>query len=104
MDSTGRPFLFRITKVGREFLLQEGTDQRYGARHLKRAIERHVVSPLARLLGTAQVQSGDVLLIDRRPGEQGLAFRKDKNRRSFREQLPFVMAMPTQLAVAQLGA
>jgi hypothetical protein len=45
-----------------------------------------------------------VLLIDRHPGEQGLAFRKDKTQRSFREQVPFVMAMPTQLAVAQLGA
>jgi ATP-dependent Clp protease ATP-binding subunit ClpB len=73
-DSTARPFLFRITSEGREFLLQEGTDQRYGARHLKRAIERYVVSPLARLLATAQVRSGDVLLIDRHPGEKGLAF------------------------------
>jgi len=34
-------FLFRVTDAGREFLLSEGTDQRYGARHLKRAIERH---------------------------------------------------------------
>src|SRR5215813_6359358 len=40
LDSTTRPFLFRITEAGREFLLQEGTDQRYGARHLKRAMER----------------------------------------------------------------
>ena len=104
LDSSAIPFAFEITNEGRRFLLEEGTDQRYGARHLKRAIERHVVSPLARLLGTAQVQSGDMLLIDRHPGEQGLAFRKDKDRRSFREQLPFVMAMPRQLAVAQLGA
>src|SRR6202166_4642452 len=43
-------FLFRVTGAGREFLLQEGTDQRYGARHLKRSIERHVVYPLANLL------------------------------------------------------
>ena len=104
LDSSAVPFSFEITNEGRQFLLEEGTDQRYGARHLKRAIERHVVSPLARLLGTAQVQSGDVLLIDRHPGEQALTFCKDKSRRSFREQVPFVMAMPTQLAVAQLGA
>ena len=45
-------FLFRVTDAGREFLLYEGTDQRYGARHLKRAIERHVVFPLANLLAT----------------------------------------------------
>jgi ATP-dependent Clp protease ATP-binding subunit ClpA len=41
LDAATRPFLFRITEEGRAFLLQEGTDQRYGARHLKRAIERH---------------------------------------------------------------
>jgi hypothetical protein len=39
-----------MTDSSREFLLEEGTDQRYGARHLKRAIERYLVSPLARLL------------------------------------------------------
>jgi len=48
-------FLFRVTEAGRDFLLREGTDQRYGARHLKRAIERHVVYPLANLLATDQV-------------------------------------------------
>src|SRR6266581_762471 len=72
LDSTTRPFLFRITSEGREFLLQEGTDQRYGARHLKRAIERYVVYPIARLLATAQVHQGDALVIDHHLGEQGL--------------------------------
>jgi ATP-dependent Clp protease ATP-binding subunit ClpB len=57
-------FLFRVTDAGREFILDEGTDQRYGARHLKRAIERHVVFPLANLLATQQVNSGDMLCID----------------------------------------
>src|SRR5438445_11777707 len=61
LDSTTRPFLFRITSEGREFLLEEGTDQRYGARHLKRAIERYLVYPIARLLATAQVHHGDAL-------------------------------------------
>ena len=57
-------FLFRVTAAGREFLLLEGTDQRYGARHLKRAIETHVVYPLANLLATEQVKLGDMLCID----------------------------------------
>src|SRR5208282_3812584 len=41
LETAKGQFLFRVTAQGREFLLQEGTDQRYGARHLKRAIERH---------------------------------------------------------------
>src|ERR1700730_6894371 len=82
LDFAASPFLFRVTDEGRQFLLQEGTDQRYGARHLKRAIERYVVRPIARLLTTAQVCSGDVLLIDRHPGDKGLSFLNDTRLRS----------------------
>jgi ATP-dependent Clp protease ATP-binding subunit ClpB len=80
LDTATRPFLFRITEEGRAFLLQEGTDQRYGARHLKRAIERYVVHPIARLLATAQVREGDVLVIDRHPADKALAFLRDSER------------------------
>ena len=88
LDSTTRPFLFRITSEGREFLLEEGTDQRYGARHLKRAIERYVVYPIARLLATAQVHYGDALVIDHHLGEEGLVFLRDKENRSSDLPLP----------------
>jgi len=88
LDSTTRPFLFRITSEGREFLLEEGTDQRYGARHLKRAIERYVVYPFARLLATAQVHQGDALVIDHHLGEEGLVFLRDKENRSSDLPLP----------------
>ena len=64
LDTAKGQFLFRVTDAGRHFLLQEGTDQRYGARHLKRAIERHVVYPLANLLATDQVSLGDLVRID----------------------------------------
>jgi len=64
LDTAKGQFLFRVTEAGRNFLLQEGTDQRYGARHLKRAIERHVVYPLANLLATDQVTLGDLVKID----------------------------------------
>jgi len=88
LDSTTRPFLFRITSEGREFLLEAGTDQRYGARHLKRAIERYVVYPIARLLATAQVHRGDALIIDHHLSEEGLVFLRDKENRSSDLPLP----------------
>jgi ATP-dependent Clp protease ATP-binding subunit ClpA len=88
LDSTTRPFLFRITSEGREYLLEEGTDQRYGARHLKRAIERYVVYPIARLLATAQLHQGDALVIDHHLGEEGLVFLRDKEDRSSDIPLP----------------
>ncbi len=99
-DSTARPFLFRITDEGRQFLLQEGTDQRYGARHLKRAIERYLVCAIARLLATAQVHQGDVLVIDRYPGERGLAFLRDTEKRSSYSKMPFAVSNPGPLATA----
>lgn len=64
LDTAKGQFLFRVTPTGRDFLLREGTDQRYGARHLKRSIERHVVYPLANLLATDQVNLGDLVCID----------------------------------------
>jgi len=97
LDSTAVPFLFQMTGEAREFLLEEGTDQRYGARHLKRSIERYVVSPLARLLATGQVRSGDVLLIDRDPDEKRLAFLKDSERSSYHANMLFAAPIANQL-------
>jgi ATP-dependent Clp protease ATP-binding subunit ClpB len=74
LETAKGQFLFRVTAAGREFLLQEGTDQRYGARHLKRAIERHVVYPLANLLATEQVHLGDLVCIDWNKDNEGLSF------------------------------
>jgi len=101
-DSTGRPFLYRITEEGREFLIEEGTDQRYGARHLKRAIERHLVSPLARLLGTAQLRAGDLLLIDRHAGEKGLAFRRDAEKWIPLTRMPFAASQSGHLTTGDV--
>ena len=58
------PFMFRVLPQARAFLLREGTDLRYGARHLKRAISRHMVYPLANLLASGQVELGDMLCVD----------------------------------------
>ena len=52
-------FTFRCSPEVRAWLLKEGTDPRYGARHLKRAIERNIVFALANLVATSQVQAGD---------------------------------------------
>jgi ATP-dependent Clp protease ATP-binding subunit ClpB len=74
LETAKGQFLFRVTNPGKEFLLQEGTDQRYGARHLKRSIERHVVYPLANLLATEQVHLGDLVCIDWDRNQDRLTF------------------------------
>jgi len=77
LDTAKGRFFFRVTQPAKDFLLREGTDLKYGARHLKRAIERHLVYPLASLFATGQVSLGDVISIDWNDGEQALRFAKD---------------------------
>ncbi len=65
LQATGNnQFVFSCTSKVKRFLLQEGTDAKYGARHLKRAIEKNVVFPLANLVATGQVKLGDFVRID----------------------------------------
>ncbi len=65
LQATGNnQFVFSCTPPAKQFLLQEGTDLKYGARHLKRAIERNIVFPLANLVATGQVKLGDFIRID----------------------------------------
>jgi ATP-dependent Clp protease ATP-binding subunit ClpB len=75
---TGRgQFLFRVTPAARGFLLQEGTDIKYGARHLRRAIEKYVVYPLANLLATEQIQFGDMLVVGWDERAQEISFHRE---------------------------
>jgi len=62
--ASNQQFVFRCTTPVKDFLLLEGTDLKYGARHLKRAIERNIVYPLANLVATGQVKLGDFIRID----------------------------------------
>jgi len=76
MVSGASQFVFNCTSKVKSFLLGEGTDPKYGARHLKRAIERHLVFPLANLVATGQVKLGDFIRVDLN-GDGGLMFVKE---------------------------
>jgi ATP-dependent Clp protease ATP-binding subunit ClpB len=102
LETAKGQFLFRVTGPGKEFLLQEGTDQRYGARHLKRAIERHVVYPLANLLATEQIHLGDLVCIDWDRDQDRLTFvREGENLAMPARRLE--PAAPARLAKAHSG-
>jgi ATP-dependent Clp protease ATP-binding subunit ClpB len=64
MAAGANQFVFNCTSGVKSHLLQEGTDPKYGARHLKRAIEKNLVFPLANLVATGQVKLGDFIRID----------------------------------------
>jgi ATP-dependent Clp protease ATP-binding subunit ClpB len=73
----GSPFVFSLTDGAKEFLLRDGTDLKYGARHLKRAIERNLVHPLSNLIATQQVRGGDLIRVDVDPVSPRLTFFKE---------------------------
>jgi ATP-dependent Clp protease ATP-binding subunit ClpA len=76
-SANATPFVFNLTTEARGFLLQEGTDLKYGARHLKRAIERALVHPLSNLIASGQVSGGDVLRVDFDEESAALVFIKE---------------------------
>jgi ATP-dependent Clp protease ATP-binding subunit ClpB len=98
LETARGQFLFRVTAAARDFLLQEGTDQRYGARHLKRAIERHIVYPLANLLATEQIHIGDLICIDFNKEESCLTFTREGENLSMpvRRQEPVTLLKAAQ--------
>ncbi len=75
-ESAGTKFVFECTTEAKEYLLSEGIDLKYGARHLKRSIERFLVYPLSNLVATEQVETGDLVLVDYNADSQTLFFTK----------------------------
>jgi ATP-dependent Clp protease ATP-binding subunit ClpB len=71
------PFLFNVTDAARQFLLAEGTDVRYGARHLKRAIERLLVQPLSNLIASGQIHRGDCIRVSHEDRSDVLVFGRE---------------------------
>ncbi len=75
--TSDRAFVFTLSDASKSFLLEEGTDLKYGARHLKRAIERLLVQPMSNLIATDQVRGGDWIRVDFDEATRSLRFAKE---------------------------
>jgi ATP-dependent Clp protease ATP-binding subunit ClpA len=76
-SATGSPFVFSLTDPAKDYLLREGTDMKYGARHLKRAIDRNLVHPISNLIATDQIRGGDLIRVDFDDSVSRLTFYKE---------------------------
>jgi len=72
-----RAFVFTVSDNSKDYLLTEGTDMKYGARHLKRAIERLLVQPMSNLIATDQVRGGDWIRVEFDEGLKALSFARE---------------------------
>jgi ATP-dependent Clp protease ATP-binding subunit ClpB len=84
-QSGGCKFAFRCTDGAKQLLLTDGLDLRYGARHLKRSIERHLVLPFANLIASNQITDDDSLVVDNDADRQ-LVFRKESPGAAYRRR------------------
>jgi ATP-dependent Clp protease ATP-binding subunit ClpB len=71
-----RKITLRVTDAAKRAIAEEGYDPAFGARPLKRAIQRMVQNPLAMLLLEGRFNDGDTIVVDREEGSPGLRFEK----------------------------
>ena len=76
MSSANTKFVFQCSDAVKEMLLREGIDYKYGARHLKRSIDRLLLLPLSNLVATRQVSSGDAVYVDLNDSGSDVEFSK----------------------------
>jgi ATP-dependent Clp protease ATP-binding subunit ClpA len=69
-----RHIQIELTDAAREYLVRTGYDPTYGARPLKRAIQKEVETPLARLILKGEVRDGQLVGVDYDPSRRELQF------------------------------
>lgn len=99
-----RSFVFTLSDTSKDFLLREGTDVKYGARHLKRAIERLLVQPMSNLIATDQVRGGDWVRVEFDNAGGALLFNKEAEGMPIHEMVKFVDTEVVFPAAAYAGA
>jgi ATP-dependent Clp protease ATP-binding subunit ClpB len=98
--SADRAFVFTLSDASKDYILEQGTDLKYGARHLKRAIERLLVQPMSNLIATDQVRGGDWVRVDYDAGTSLLRFAREAEGLPVAEMVRLVDTSVTMPAIA----
>lgn len=69
------PFLLEVTPKAKAWLVEEGTDVQYGARPLRRLVEKEIVTRISHLICSDQIRKGDLITVDLERGD--LVFQKE---------------------------
>jgi ATP-dependent Clp protease ATP-binding subunit ClpC len=65
----------RLTDAALEFLVDKGYDEKFGARPLRRAIQRYIEDPLSERILSREFPSGEEIEVDVAPSGDGFEFR-----------------------------
>jgi ATP-dependent Clp protease ATP-binding subunit ClpB len=72
-----RKLKLELTRAAKKYLCEAGYDPAFGARPLKRALEKHLADPLARELLEGSYPEGSTIQVDSAPNGEGLIFSKE---------------------------
>jgi len=87
-----REIALAFTQELKEFIAEKGYDPNYGARPLKRAIQTHILDPLAQEIISRRIQSGDRVLADARDAKVYFAKQEKKSHARPRERVAAMLA------------
>ncbi len=78
---TGLGYEFRISSAAKNFLAEKGYDVQYGARPLKRAIQKYLEDPMAEAIIKADIQEGDAIVVGYDKKKDGITIRTEKKKK-----------------------
>ena len=76
----------KITKAAKDFISEKGYDEKFGARPLKRAIQKYIEDPLAEEIINASLAEGDTITIDLDKKKEEIKIKIDKPKGSKKEE------------------
>jgi ATP-dependent Clp protease ATP-binding subunit ClpC len=68
----GMGYFVESTEKAKDFILEKGYDEKFGARPMKRAIQKFIEDPLAEEIINANLVEGDTILLDHEEGKDEL--------------------------------
>jgi ATP-dependent Clp protease ATP-binding subunit ClpB len=74
---TDRGLELKVTPAAKAFIAERGYDPVYGARPLKRSIQKNLIDPLANALINGQFQAGDRIVADLDPAHERIVFERE---------------------------
>jgi ATP-dependent Clp protease ATP-binding subunit ClpC len=73
-----RELKFEFTNECKDFLIHKGYDEKYGARPLRRAVEKYLEDSLAEAILSGQIKPGEVIKVTVDGESKGLEFQQDQ--------------------------
>jgi ATP-dependent Clp protease ATP-binding subunit ClpC len=73
-----RELIFEFGQDAKEFLIEKGYDEKYGARPLRRAVEQHLEDSLAEAILSGEIKPGELIKVSVAEDEKALRFQQDQ--------------------------